>query len=186
MQTFHYNHNSSHLLKALPYTEVIPIHPNSTMWINVDKAGEKKILMVTHFSVLGLNDMEMGGKGEAPSPMLLFRGLLGCSSFYHKQLAPCTPSVWRRWYVCLLLCQYGTINFVPSRFQDRFIVWINKKKYTQTHRERERHIQIYSVTYLEIVVRTLSAWTQVSQQYLSNCFWFSGHLEIVKSSLGCN
>lgn len=148
MQTFHYNHNSSHLLKALPYTEVIPIHPNSTMWINVDKAVERRTLWreknpdVTHFNVLELNDMEMGGKGEAPSPMLLFRGLLGCSSFYHKQLAPCTPSVWRRWCVCLLLCQYGTINFVPPLFQIRFIVWINEKRDTDTQGERKAYTDL--------------------------------------------
>lgn len=31
MQTVHYNHNSSHLLKALLFTEVMPIHPSSVM-----------------------------------------------------------------------------------------------------------------------------------------------------------
>lgn len=109
------------------------------------------------------------GKGRLPAPHC------------HSESSLAFPiSVTRGWlhallpcegddvFLCLLLCQYGTINFVPSLFQNRFIVWRDIYKYLYIC----THIYTFILLYLEIVLRTLSDYFrfQPGHKYHSNIY----------------
>lgn len=130
------------------------------------------------------------GKGSLPAPRCLSAGSLpvpiSITTGWLHALLPCGVD---DAFLCVLLCQYGTRNFVPPLFQNRFIVWNYIYMYV--------HLYFYifgneQLLLTKIVVRTLSDYFRFQPGHLShssiyqNCFWFSGHQEFVKSSLGYN
>lgn len=92
--------------------------------------------------MLGLNDMKTGGKGKPlslPAPRGFSTGSLPVpisitTGWLHVLLACGVDDV----FLCGLICQYGTINFVPPLFQNRFIVW--------------KYIYIYICMYLQLYI----------------------------------
>lgn len=59
------------------------------------------------------------GKGRLPAPLCCSEGSLALPiSFKRGWLHALLPGEGDDVFLCLLLCQYGTINFVPPLFQN--------------------------------------------------------------------